>query len=149
MIDSDLARLYGVEAKNLNKAVKRNKNRFPPDFMFQLTRMEFRDLRCQIGTSRWGGRRFLPYAFTENGVAMLSSVLNSARAIDVNIRIMRAFTKIREWLATHQDLQEKLRKLERKFDRKFSIVFHAIQQLLEAPERPIRVRGFGEDGGKG
>ena len=115
ILDSDLARLYGVETKAFNRAFKRNAARFPKDFVFQLTRKELANLRYQFGTSK-GGRRYLPYVFTENGVAMLSSVLNSKRAISVNIQIMRAFTRIREWLATHEDLRLKMRRLERKFD---------------------------------
>jgi phage regulator Rha-like protein len=146
MLDSHLAELYGVKTKVLIQAVKRNCNRFPTDFMFQLTFAETKSLRSQIVTSNVmrGGRRYAPYAFTENGVAMLSSVLNSNRAIQVNIGIMRAFTKIREWLATHHDLQEKIEKLERKFDKKFAVVFQAIQLLLDGPEKPIQVKGFGK-----
>ncbi len=156
MLDHDLATLYGVETKTLKRAVKRNLDRFPSDFMFVLSREEFhflrsqngtlepRNLRYQFGTSSsgYGGRRYLPFAFTENGVAMLSSVLNSKRAIHVNIQIMRAFTKIREWLSTHRDLQEKIKKLERKFDKKFAVVFKAIQLLLDGPQKPVQVKGF-------
>src|SRR4030042_6237664 len=102
MLDKDLAMLYGVETKVLNQAIKRNITRFPEDFMFQLTSEEFQNLRSQIVTSSWGGQRYFPYAFTENGVAMLSSVLNSERAVDVNIQIMRTFTRLREMLLTHR-----------------------------------------------
>jgi len=146
MLDSHLAELYGVETRILVRNVKRNIDRFPADFLLQLTKEEFENLRSQFGisSSSYGGRRYLPYAFTENGVAMLSSVLNSKRAIQVNIQIMRAFTKIREWLATHRDLQEKIKKLERKFDKKFAVVFKAIQLLLDAPQKPVHVKGFGE-----
>lgn len=117
MLDSDLAELYRVETKNLNKAVKRNLDRSPPDFMFQLTKQEATALRFQIGTSRWGGRRYLPYAFTEQGVAMLSSVLNSERAVQMNILIIRVFVRLREILATHKDLARKLEELERRQER--------------------------------
>lgn len=145
IIDSDLASLYGVEAKNLNRAVKRNLNRFPEDFMFQLTTKEYDNLRFQFGTSRssnYGGRRYLPYAFTEQGVAMLSSVLNSPKAIQVNIEIMRAFVKIRQMISTHSELSKKLNALERKYDGQFKIVFEAIRQLMEEPVKPKKKMGF-------
>jgi phage regulator Rha-like protein len=122
MLDSDLAGLYGVETSNLNKSVKRNAERFPSDFMFRLTREEWENLRFQIGISSlkpYGGRRYLPYVFTEQGVAMLSSVLNSPRAIQVNIAIMRAFVQLREILATHKDLARKLEVMEKKYDAQF------------------------------
>ena len=147
MLDSDLAELYGVPVKVLNQAVKRNARRFPDDFMFQLTRQEFTDLRSQSVTSSsgWGGRRTPPYAFTEQGVAMLSSVLNSDRAIDVNIVIMRAFVKLRELLASNADLSRRLDELEAKYDEQFKIVFDAIRQLMKpAPEKKRRKIGFGE-----
>jgi phage regulator Rha-like protein len=131
MLDSDLAKLYGVETKNLNLQVKRNVERFPEDFMYQLTRQEVADLRLQIATSSYGGRRYLPYVFTQEGVAMLSSVLNSERAIQVNIAIMRAFVKLREFLLTHKELAQKIEELERKYDRKFLVVFEAIKKLHE------------------
>ena len=145
MLDSDLAELYGVETFNLNKAVKRNIDRFPDDFMFQLSQEEAESLRFQIGMSKVsgrGGRRYLPYAFTEQGVAMLSSVLNSKRAVQVNITIMRAFVKLRELLATHKDLAEKLEALEKKYDRQFKIVFDAILQFMK-PENPLKERRVG------
>src|SRR5438445_7465004 len=129
MLDRDLAKLYGVTTFNLNKAVKRNRGRFPEDFMFQLTKDEADGLRFQIGILKPGrGRhsKYAPYAFTEQGVAMLSSVLRSARAVEVNIAIMRAFVRLREVLATHKDLARKLEELERKFgehDEKFHLVF--------------------------
>jgi len=113
MLDSDLAELYQVETKNLNKAVKRNIARFPGDFMFRLTKKEIQNLRFQIGTSSWGGGRYLPYVFTELGVAMLSSVLKGDRAVQMNIFIMRAFVKLRELLATHADLARKMEELEK------------------------------------
>jgi phage regulator Rha-like protein len=149
MFDSHLAELYGVETRILIRNMKRHRDRFPSDFMFQLTTGEFENLRSQIGmsSSTYGGRRYPPYAFTENGVAMLSSILNSKQAIQVNIQIMRAFTKLREWLATHSDLQEKIRKLEEKFDQKYQVVFDAIKALQEepkkdGPEKLVNVKGF-------
>src|SRR3990167_1486927 len=142
MLDKDLAGLYGVETFNLNKAVKRNIERFPEDFMFQLTSEEFKNLIFHFGISSWGGTRKCPYAFTENGVAMLSSVLNSKRAIQVNIQIMRTFTRIRELIATHKDLARRLDDLEKKYDSQFKIVFDAIKQLLAPPEPKKRKIGF-------
>jgi len=146
MLDSDLAKLYGVQTKVLIQAVKRNIDRFPEDFMFQLTVREVEGLRCQFGTSnlrsqivtsRWGGLRYLPYAFTEQGVAMLSSVLRSRRAVQVNIEIMRAFVRLRRILASNRELARKLDELERKYDRQFAVVFDAIRQLM-APSVPRR-----------
>lgn len=125
MLDRDLAELYLVQTRDLNKAVNRNRDRFPVDFVFQLSKAEFDDLKFHFGTSRWGGTRKLPYAFTEQGVAMLSSVLRSKRAVQVNIQIMRAFVKLRELLATHKDLAGKLEELEKKYDRQFKVVFCA------------------------
>ncbi len=142
MLDKDLAHLYGVETKMFNRAVKRNIERFPNDFMFQLTKEEFGNLRYHFGTSSWGGQRHLPYAFTENGVAMLSSVLNSQRAIEVNIQIMRTFTKLREMLTTHKELRQKIEKMEKKYDYKFKVVFDAIKQLIESPQKPKKRIGF-------
>ena len=127
MLDFDLAGLYGVETKVLNKAVRRNLARFPDDFMFELSEREFADLRFQTGTSRWGGRRYPPYAFTEQGVAMLSSVLRSERAVNVNIVIMRAFVRLRTMLSSHEDLARKLAALEKKYDARFKAVFDAIR----------------------
>jgi phage regulator Rha-like protein len=146
MLDSDLAGLYGVETKALNRAVKRNSARFPADFMFQLTVEEAESLRCQIGTSneRRGGRRYLPYVFTEQGVAMLSSVLKSERAIQVNIAIMRAFVKLRELLATNQELAEQLAALERRYDAQLQLVFQALNLLMAPPpETPPTNRRIG------
>ena len=131
MFGQDLASLYGVETKILNRAVKRNAYRFPDDFMFLLTNKEVTDLRCQIGTSSWGGQRYLPYAFTEHGILMLSSVLNSSRAVEVNIHIMRAFVKQREILNGHKDLKIRLDDLEKKYDGQFQIVFKAIRLLVD------------------
>ena len=131
MLDSDLAELYGVTTKRLNERVMRNFSRFPEDFMFQLTESETQLLRSQIATSKKGrgGRRYPPYAFTEQGVAMLSSVLGSKRAIQVNIEIMRAFVRLRRILASHADLARKLEALEKKYDTQFKIVFDAIRQV--------------------
>lgn len=141
MLDADLAALYGVETKVLIQAVKRNIGRFPDDFMIQLTKQEVTDLRSQFVTSSWGGRRYPPYAFTEQGVAMLASVLNSERAIHVNIEIMRAFVRLRQMLASNADLSRKLATLEKKYDAQFKIVFDAIRELMTPPDpkkkRPI------------
>jgi hypothetical protein len=142
MLDADLALLYGVQTKALNRAVKRNARRFPADFMFQLTTREVENLRCHFGTSRWGGRRYLPLAFTEQGVAMLSSVLNSERAVRVNIEIMRAFVRLREMLASHADLARKLIELERRYDVQFKAVFDAIRELMTPQHRRYRPIGF-------
>jgi hypothetical protein len=144
MLDSDLANLYQVQTKNLNKAVQRNTGRFPDDFMFRLTDHEFQSLRFQTGTSSSGrgGRRFLPFVFTEQGVAMLSSVLNSERAVCVNIEIMRTFVRLREILSTHKDLARKLAVLESKYDKQFKIVFDAIRRLMAEPEPKHRPIGF-------
>jgi len=143
LLDADLAELYGVETKLLNRAVKRNRDRFPDDFMFQLTGEEAGNLRYQNGTSSWGGRRYLPQAFTEQGVAMLSSVLHSKRAVMVNIEIMRAFVRLRRILATHADLARKLAALESKYDAQFKSVFDAIRELMAPPEPPKKRRiGF-------
>ena len=131
MLDSDLADLYGVETKMLNRAVKRHTNRFPSDFMFQLTQEEFKFLKSNQGNSTWGGRRFPPYAFTEEGVAMLSSVLNSSTAIEVNIQIMRAFVQIRKTITSHQELWRKITEMEAKYDQKFQTVFEAIRLMLD------------------
>ncbi len=144
MLDSGLAELYEVETKVLLQAVKRNIERFPEDFMFQLNDQEFMNLRSQIVTSSsgHGGRRYLPFVFTEQGVAMLSSVLNSARAVQVNIAIMRTFVKLRQMLASNAELARKLAALERKYDSQFKMVFDAIRQLMEPPEKKKREIGF-------
>jgi hypothetical protein len=139
MLDSDLALLYGVETRRLVEAVKRNIQRFPDDFMFQLNQEEFDNLRSQFATSSsWGGRRYAPYAFTEQGVAMLSSVLRSPRAVAVNVEIMRAFVRLRGMLGSHADLARKLDTLERKYDAQFKVVFDAIRQLMAPPAAPPR-----------
>ena len=136
MLSDDLATLYGVETKALNRAVRRNAQRFPDDFMFRLTSEEWTDLKCQFGTSSWGGSRVAPYAFTEQGVAMLSSVLRSPRAVQVNIAIVRAFVRLREMLLTNAGLARKLADLERKYDSQFRVVFDAIRQLMAPPPAP-------------
>ena len=148
MLDADLAELYGVATKVLIQAVKRNVERFPEDFMFQLTRYEFANLRSQSVTSSWGGRRYPPYAFTEHGVAMLSSVLNSANAIQVNVEIMRAFVRLRRLLASHEELARKLTELEKRYDTQFRAVFDAIRQLMSPPAKPRRSIGFRVEEGK-
>ncbi len=144
MLDSDLAELYGVETKVLIQAVKRNINRFPEDFMFQLNNQEVISLRSQFVTSKSGrgGRRYNPYVLTEQGVAMLSSVLNSERAIEVNIMIMRAFVKMREMIVSHKDLARKLEELEKKYDTQFKVVFDAIRELMTPPELERKKIGF-------
>jgi len=143
LLDINLAELYEVTTGNLNLAVRRNEDRFPEDFMFQLTAAEFENLRLQFARSSWGGRRRPPYAFTEQGVAMLSSVLKSPRAVQVNIAIMRAFVRLRQLLATHRDLAEKLAEMEKKYDKQFKIVFEIIHQLMEPPAGPAKGRiGF-------
>ena len=143
MLDADLAQLYGVPTKALVRAVKRNAERFPPDLMFQLDSKETLALRRQAGTSSsWGGRRYLPYAFTEQGVAMLSSVLRSAQAVSVNVEIMRAFVRLRAALADHRDLARRLDDLEAKYDHQFKAVFDAIRALMTPPEKPTRRIGF-------
>lgn len=144
MLDKDLAELYQVPTRRLNEQVKRNIGRFPSDFMFQLTAGEADNLRSQIATSSssHGGRRYLPFVFTEQGVAMLSSVLNSERAVQVNIAIMRAFVKLREMIASHKDLAKRLDDLEQKYDAQFKVVFDAIRQLMAPPEPKKRKIGF-------
>ena len=141
MLDRDLAELYGVETKQLKRQVKRNIKRFPEGFMFQLTSQEFKDLRCQIGTSSWGGTRYPPMAFTEHGVAMLSSVLNSERAINASIQIIKAFVGLRKMLYQYDELVKKVESMEQKYDKQFQVVFTAIKQLMD-PSRTIHVRGF-------
>ena len=144
MLDLDLASLYQVETRALKQAVRRNPRRFPADFMFELTKEEEDSLRSQIVTLKGRGQhsKYLAFAFTEQGVAMLSSVLNSERAIQVNIQIMRAFTQLRSMLATHADLKQKIEAMEEKYDDQFRIVFEAIRQLLEEDAKPQRKIGF-------
>jgi hypothetical protein len=157
ILDSHIAELYGVTSGRLNEAVKRNIERFPADFMFQLSQEEFENLKCQFGTSNSeqkslisqfaisntrGGRRTLPYAFTEQGVAMLSSVLRSPRAVEVNIAIMRTFVQLRSLMQSNKLLAEKIEKLEEKYDQNFQIVFNAIKQLITADSQPGKELGF-------
>ncbi len=144
MLDADLAVLYGVTTKRLNEQVRRNIARFPGDFMFRLTLEEVESLRSQFATSNKGrgGRRYAPLVFTEQGIAMLSTVLNSERAIQANIEIMRAFVRLRELMATRKDLAKKLEALEKKYDAQFKVVFDAIRQLMAPPEPKKRKIGF-------
>ena len=145
ILSTDLARLYQVAPRVLIQAVKRNIDRFPNDFMFQLTVQEFEILKSQIVTSSWGGlRRANPYAFTEQGVAMLSSVLRSKRAVNVNIEIMRAFVRLRKLLSSNAELVRKLESLEKKYDAQFKIVFDAIRELMTPPAPKRRPIGFGQ-----
>ena len=148
MLDKELAELYGVTTGNLNKAVSRNLKRFPEDFMFQLTEKEWENLKSQIETSSWGGVRKMPKAFTEQGVAMLSGVLNSDRAIMVNIQIMRAYTKMRELLLTHKDLLLKMEELEKRVvgqDEKVMMIFNYLKQFIKEQETPRIKIGFKKD----
>jgi len=147
MIDVDLAELYGVSTRRLNEQVRRNQKRFPPDFMFQLTKAETENLRSQFATSnsKHGGRRSLPYVFTEHGVAMLSSVLNSERAIEVNITIIRAFIGLRQLLDSNEELNRKFDAVIRKIsthDKYFKVVFNELKRLTEEPDPPRKSIGF-------
>jgi phage regulator Rha-like protein len=146
MLSHDLANIYGVEPRALVQAVKRNLTRFPEDFMFQLNKEESDHLKSQIVTSSWGGARAKPYAFTEQGVAMLSTVLRSERAVQVNIEIIRAFVRLRQLLATHTDLARKLDALEQKYEGHFKVVFEAIRQLMAPAPDPKRGKiGFARE----
>lgn len=145
MLDADLAELYGVETKMLNRAVKRNPERFPEDFMFQLTAEELENLRFQFGTSSWGGRRYLPYAFTEHGALMLGNVLKSEQAVEMSLMVVRAFVHMRELLAGNKELAQKLSQLERKVgahDKAIAEIIKAIRQLM-VPEEPKKKRTIG------
>ena len=142
MLDFHLAALYDVETRVLNQAVQRNIERFPEDFMFQLSDNEIKNLTSQIVTSSWGGRRRAPYAFTEQGVAMLSGVLRSGKAINVNIAIMRAFVSMRKLINENKELKKKLDKMESKYDQQFRVVFEAIHQLIEKKNEPRNPVGF-------
>jgi len=154
MLDNDLAILYGVETKVLNQAVKRNIERFPVDFMFQLTKKESEFLRSQFVTlnnqpiikqnKRGIHRKYLPYVFTEQGILMLSSVLKSERAIQVNIQIVRTFIKLREMLSGYKDVKEKIEAMEKKYDQRFKVVFDTLKQLLVEEEKPKRKIGFSQ-----
>lgn len=146
MLSTDLAELYEVEPRALVQAVKRNINRFPKEFMFQLNQEEFNDLKSQIVISNRGGiRRATPYAFTQEGVAMLSSVLSSNRAVQVNIAIMKAFVRMREFATSHEELARRLNEMEKKYDTHFKIVFDALRKLIEPPATPPRKIGFMTD----
>ena len=148
MFDKDLATIYGVKTRDLNKAVTRNIERFPGDFMFQLTKQEYENLMFQFGTSSWGGTRKLPRVFTEHGVAMLSSVLRSKKAIQINIAIMRVFVKLKEMIANHKNLANKLKELEKQVGRNkvnIQTVFQAIHQLMKPVDKPSKKIGFLSD----
>lgn len=143
MLDKDLAVLYGVETKALNRAVIRNIERFPAEFMFQLTRAETENLRYQFGTSSHGGRRYRPYVFTEQGVAMLSSVLKSKRAIQVNIQIIKTFVRLRELIISNKELRRMIEKMEKKNENRFRVIFDTIKRILESQKPdPLRKIGF-------
>lgn len=144
LLDSDLADLYRVSTKVFNQAIRRNRDRFPEDFVFRLTEEEFDGLRSQFVTSKRGrgGRRYLPYVFTEQGVAMLSGVLNSPQAVQTNISIMRTFVHLRRMLVSHEELARKVEALEMRYDAKFRVVFDAIRALMEPPRPPRRRIGF-------
>jgi hypothetical protein len=134
MLAPDLALLFGVATRRLNEQVKRNVDRFPPDFMFQLSVQELRDLKSQIATSSWGGTRTLPYAFTEHGTVMLANVLNSPTAVTASIEVVRAFVRMRQMVVAHKELARKIEALERKYDGQFEVVFEAIRELMAPPE---------------
>ena len=143
MLDRDLSEMYGVETKQLKRQVKRNIDRFPKDFMFELTKKEFENLRGQIGTSSWGGTRYSPMAFTEQGVAMLSSILNSKTAIEVNIRIIRVFTKMREYALTNKEILLQLAKLEKEVtgnNHDIENIFLVLKELIEKQQKPLPPR---------
>ncbi len=145
MLDADLAELYGVETRRLNEQVSRNKDRFPEDFMFQLTAQEFANLKSQFATSSWGGRRKLPYVFTEHGAIMAASVLNSQRAIEISVHVVRAFVHLRDLVSSNKELSQKLDQLERKVaghDRAIAELINAIRQLM-APSAPDKKRPIG------
>lgn len=142
MLSHDLAELYQVESKVLIQSVKRNLERFPPDFMFQLEDQEVRSLRSQIVTSSWGGHRWAPYAFTKQGIAMISSVLNSSRAIQVNIEIVRTFINLRRFLVSNEKLSERLNQIEKKYDYQFKVIFDAIREFMQPPETSHREIGI-------
>ena len=144
MVSTDLAELYGVAPRALVQAVKRNRERFPEDFMFQMTKVEYANLKSQFVISSWGGaRRAAPYAFTEHGALMLASVLNSRRAVEVSVFVVRAFVKLREMLASNRDLARRLDEMEKNYDAQFKVVFDAIRELMKPPEKLRRRIGFG------
>ena len=138
ILDLELAKMYQTETKRLKESVRRNIRRFPPDFMFELTAEEWGNLRSQIATSSWGGQRYLPFAFTEQGVAMLSAVLNSQRAIHASIQIMRAFVLMRQWALEYQDLQEKLTDLEKRFGQKFTDIEQVLNYLIQKDQKQVQ-----------
>lgn len=144
MLDSDLAEIYDVTTKRFNEQVKRNLNRFPEDFMFQLTKEEYESLRSQIATSKTGrgGRRYLPYVFTEHGAIMAANILNSERAVEASVQVVRAFVKLRQMLASNAELAKKVEALEKKYDAQFKVVFDAIRKLMLPPDAPKRNIGF-------
>lgn len=142
ILDKDLSELYEVETKDLTRAVRRNLERFPEDFMFRLNEKEFENLRRHFGTSSWGGRRYPPYVFTEQGVAMLSSVLRSKRAVQVNIAIMRTFVKLREILATNTALRRKIESMERKYEEQFKLIFNVLSEMVMTDSKPKSQIGF-------
>ncbi len=144
MLDKDLAEIYGVTTFNFNKAVKRNIKRFPEDFMFQLTKEEYESLTFQIGISKKGrgGRRYLPYVFTEHGALMAANILNSERAVEASVQVIRAFVKLRQILLSNAELAKKVEQLEKKYDANFKIVFDAIRKLMMPPDAPKREIGF-------
>jgi hypothetical protein len=146
MMDADLAQIYGVETKVLNQAVKRNAQRFPADFMFQLTEEEWQNLKSQNVTSSWGGRRKLPYVFTEHGTVMLASVLNSTVAIEASLFVVRAFIQMRTFMHVSVELARKIQELEEKCDDRFAIVFDTLRQLTETPAPPREKIGFAING---
>lgn len=141
MLDRDLARLYEVETKSFNRSVRRNMNRFPPNFMFQLTKEEFENLRYQFGTSSWGGERYTPSAFTEHGIAMLSGILKSERAITINIQIINTFIALRDMAIEHSDLRLRVDYLEKQYDEQFKIVFDALRQTIDDASKKTKI-GF-------
>ena len=138
ILDFELAKMYQVETKRLKESVRRNSRRFPVDFMFELTQEEWTNLRSQIATSSWGGKRYPPFAFTEQGIAMLSSVLNSEVAIDVNISIMRAFVMMRQWAISHQELSEKLTEIEQQYGQKFKDIEQVLNYLIQKDQKSIQ-----------
>ena len=137
MLDMDLAKMYQIETKRLKEAVRRNSRRFPPDFMFELTSNEWENLRTQFASSSWGGKRYLPFAFTEQGIAMLSSVLHSDVAIEINISIMRAFLHMRQWALSHEELAIQLRNLEKRYDRKFVDIEQVLTYLMQKDQKKV------------
>ncbi|MEN9698885.1 MAG: hypothetical protein RLZZ301_83 [Bacteroidota bacterium] len=141
ILDYELAKLYGIETKRLKESVRRNRRRFPVDFMFELSPEEWINLRSQFATSSWGGKRYPPFAFTEQGVAMLSSVINSDTAIEINISIMRAFVLMRQWVLDYQDLQEKLVDLEKRFGQKFTDIEQVLNYLIQKDQKQVQQGG--------